>query len=197
MPRLSTKDSETTKRAPRRQVVRRATSARATAPRTGAEAPATRTRQSGGSEATLERRAPTRVERSERKTFFSKRLVIVALVFIIGAGASFWIGTSDHGQIDVSARITDRNAQIANGTFVAEEGSGESNKIIPVQSGSPTVPNGGLMGRGVGTAPAEQPAVIPDNTTEASTTVTTSEAGTEEKTEEQNPATTDNSTSNN
>ena len=178
MPRISTKDVEDTpKRAPRRQVVRKTSTTRARkTPAVDASVVSENRTNS-----TPIRKAPT--VSLERKTSFrpSRKAVIFSGVFMAVLATAIWIGTSDNGQINVASKIEERNAQIANGEFTSDNSSGTNgNQIIPVQSGAPTVPNGGLKGRGVGSASASQQAsVATASTTEvvaSSTEATTAEA---------------------
>ena len=190
MPRISTRDIEDTpKRAPRRQVVRKTS---------------TRTRKAGvvaSSNTVTEERVddvPTRKAPAislERRAGFrpSRKIVAFGGVFMAVLATAIWIGTSDNGQINVASKIEERNAQIANGEFTSDNSSGTNgNQIIPVQSGTPTVPNGGLKGRGVGSASASQQAsVATASTTEAtasSTEATTTEAVGEAETQNETPA---------
>lgn len=122
------------------------------------------------------RKAPARITLSETKPDSSKRYLKVLVVIAILLVVSVWVGVSDSGQIDVNARITERNNKVTNG-----ETSGEANSsnpqsvVVPVQNTAPSVPNAGLHGRGIGTVN------VPDSTqvaAEAATTSTGAESAT-------------------
>lgn len=185
MPRVSTKEAESvSKRAPRRQVVRK--------PSTVSRARKTVIEPENTNE-TLARKAPTMVA-TEKKTSFkpSRKIIALSTAFVAVLATAVWIGTSDNGQINVISKIEERNSQIANGEFTADNSSGlNGSQMVPVQSGSPNVPNGGLKGRGVGsTNAAQQAAVVTASTTEA--TASSTEATSTEAVEgtETQPATT-------
>ena len=192
MPRISTKDIEDTpKRAPRRQVVRKpsATRARKTPAVDASVVSENRVNSSPV------RKAPT--VSLERKSGFrpSRKAVVFSGVFMAVLATAIWIGTSDNGQINVASKIEERNAQIANGEFTSDNSSGNNgNQIIPVQSGTPTVPNGGLKGRGVGSASASQQASVATASTTEATASSTEATSTEAvgETETQNETPTDN-----
>ncbi len=206
MPRVSTKDlSEETKRAPRRQVVRKVS--------------ATRTRKTPVSKVEFEktvsetpaRKAPSNI--SEHKSSFrpSRKAVVFSGVFTAVLATAVWIGTSDSGQINVASKIEERNNQIANGEFTDDNSSGSGgSQVVPVQNGIPTVPNGGLKGRGVGTASvsSQQASVVTASSTENATSTeatstetvnnseTTPEASAEDSSVENNSETSEAGTEN-
>ncbi len=147
-------DSPIKKRAPRKRVVRRVVSSD--------EKPARRVRTTGVFAATsTSRKAPSRIEYSERKNTNLKSVwvgvVILAFVF---AGAA-WVGISDQGQINVNAKINERNQKMSDeATDVANQGEGEDvprTIVVPVQNTAPSVPNGGFRGRGVKSPDASLP----------------------------------------
>ena len=121
---------------------------------------------------TATRKAPTRiVEVGVGPTPSRRGLKIFAVLFLV-LGASVWIGVSDSGQIDVSARINERNQKVSNGESVpSSDGSVSQEVVLPVQNTAPTVPNAGLRGRGIGTAPVVVPQVeeISSSSSEVST----------------------------
>ncbi len=174
MPRPSLKDSpDDVKRAPRRQVVRRVT-----VPRT--RKVATEPVQEIIEEKVLERKAPARFTEAKTPRRFSKRTIITSSLFVVGLIAAIWIGTSDNGQINVSALITERNNQVANGEAGdSDSGDGSTQQVVPVQNSAPTVPNGGLRGQGISNTPPPPPVEVASST-EATTTATSTENTTEE-----------------
>ena len=171
MPRVSTKDpSDSPKRAPRRQVVRKTPSARV---RSSAVVTKEIDKRDSGFSPT--RKAPTSIKAEKTSFRISGKKVIISSVFVAVLTATIWIGTSDDGQINVSSKIEQRNTQIANGEITAENSSGvNGSQVVPVQN-APTIPNGGLKGRGVGTPPVNsQQASVPASDVSASTTEATS-----------------------
>lgn len=176
MPRISTKDSsETEKRAPRRQVVRKVVSTRVR------KNSSTIDRVENNINETLARKAPTSVSEPKSNFRLSRKAVVFSGVFMAVLATAVWIGTSDSGQINVASKIEERNIQIANGEFTADNSSGTGgSQIVPVQNGVPNVPNGGLKGRGVGTASVnnQQASVVTASSTEnaTSTEATSTEA---------------------
>jgi hypothetical protein len=177
MPRVSTKDNnEEPKRAPRRQIVRKATTSRIR------KTPATTVvEKRADSESVPTRKAPTVMNNSKSKVRFSRKTIIFSGAFVAVLATAIWIGNTDNGQINVISKIEERNAQIANGEFTADNSSGTNgSQVVPVQNGAPTVPNGGLKGRGVGTPPvnSQQASVVTASSTEnaTSTEATSTEA---------------------
>ncbi len=175
MPRPSLKDSpDVVKRAPRRQVVRRVT-----VPRT--RKVDTEPVQEIVEEKVLERKAPARFVEAKTPRRFSRRTIITSAIFVAGLIAAIWIGTSDNGQINVSALITERNNQVANGEAGdSDSGDGNTQQVVPVQSSAPTVPNGGLHGQGISNTPPPAPPAEVASSTEATTTATSTDNVTEE-----------------
>lgn len=185
MPRVSTKDNnEEPKRAPRRQIVRKATTSRIR------KTPATTVvEKRADSESVPVRKAPTVMNNSKSKVRFSRRTIIFSGAFVAVLATAIWIGNTDNGQINVISKIEERNAQIANGEFTADNSSGaDGSQVVPVQNGAPTVPNGGLKGRGVGTPPvsSQQASVVTASSTENATS--TEATSTEATTGEDKPA---------
>ncbi len=101
------------------------------------------------------RKAPIRMEYVPTKKPVSKKIYIYLAIVVLVLGTATWIGFSDNGQIDVNARITERNQKQANdANAAANEQNGENvpqTIVVPVQNSAPTEPNGGRRGRGVGT----------------------------------------------
>lgn len=189
MPRkvTSTNEGEIV-RAPRRQVARRKTASRTKrvikideesdlAPKKAERRVVTEDTE----DVVPERKAPTKISQNKRSWRPSRKLIVVGLVLMSGLGATLWIGFSDQGQIDVSAKIVERNNEIMAG--VRPDGDENSatiakSQIVPVQNTNTTVPNGGLRGRGVGTAKVEQPNVPLATSTATSTASSTSDIAT-------------------
>lgn len=139
MPRVSTDTTdETTKRAPRKRAVRRVV--------TESETPVRKPRAPRTSRAKIEetltyipptvssRRAPTQLTVSGIKNSKKKYVLVVGLMTVMLAGAA-WIGFSDVGQIDVTARINEQNQKKS---ISAEETNAAAGEItIPVQNTPP------------------------------------------------------------
>jgi hypothetical protein len=181
MPRVSSKDSiETPKRAPRRQIVRKVGTTTPRSPRVR-RSPVNESLERASEADTVIRKAPTKVLEKGTGIRISRKIYVSTAIFIVVLMSAVWIGVSDNGQINVSTKIEERNAQIAKGEFTADNSSGSGgSQIIPVQSSAPNIPNGGLKGRGVGTANTQQQAsVATASTTEESTASTTEATSTE------------------
>ncbi|MBY0310145.1 hypothetical protein K2Q16_03305 [Patescibacteria group bacterium] len=94
---------------------------------------------------------------------------IMVAVFLGAIGVSAALGFSDKGTIDVAAKLQEQGQIQAN---LVGEGSGVAGQVVPVQNTPVEVPNGGLSGRGVDSAPsAPSPADV------ASTTASSTESG--------------------
>jgi len=179
MPRSAQSDD-----APKRSPRKRATSPRAsvdrvprrTAPRKRV-APASREEVTAprlesvapvrSSERVVERRAPTPVAASKaRSRAMQLQIAISVFIIVIGVGASAAVGVTDDGQIDVVQTIEERNERIRSGQGTEQE---QGSIIVPVQNTTQRLPDGGLRGRGVGSA---QPVAVPEpvSSTTASTT---------------------------
>ena len=178
MPKASSETSEAPKRAPRKRAVRRVV--------TKSETPVRRTRSSAVSarevvETAPVRRAPTRTIEVASTKNRTKLYTVLALIVFIG-GAATWIGVSDAGQIDVTARINAENERTATSPTNSEQENNENENesiVVPVQNTPPVVPVTGLSGRGVGTENVVQP--VPEPAPEQATT--TSETTTEPQAE--------------
>lgn len=157
MPRISSKDTkEVVKRAPRRQVVRKTASPRV---KKALDTDVVERRIEKESEPV--RKAPTRVNENRPKVFFSRKTIVFSGALVAVFALAIWIGTTDEGQINVASKLEERNKQIANGQFTADNSSGiNGSQVIPVQNSESNVPNGGLRGRGVGTESATQQAAV-------------------------------------
>lgn len=93
-------------------------------------------------ETPLERKAPTPVAATIAATKSARRqIVVVTVLILLGISASATIGFTDKGSIDVSQTIATHNEKITKG-----EGQGE---IISIQN-TPQLPDGGLVGLGIG-----------------------------------------------
>ena len=169
MPKVSTETTEAVKRAPRKRAVRRVVTksdtpvkrVRTAAPRTRVEA----------SDAPV-RKAPARVvEVAEVKS--RKKLYTVLSAVVLVAGAATWIGVSDAGAIDVTARINEVNERAASAPRADESEDTTQSIVVPVQNTPPVVEVSNLRRRGVGTADVAQPTTEPAVVTEE--TATTSE----------------------
>lgn len=165
MPKVASSTEEEIIKAPRKRAPRRVTAPKAV--RT------TRTRVTKevrvDDEVITERKAPTRLPDSpSRNRHFSFGTALKILIPLVVLGATVWIGFSDSGQIDVNAKINDRNTSVAAG----DNASGMVH--VPVQN-APTVPNGGLVGRGVLNSPTSP--VPATEATSSDVTASTTEAG--------------------
>lgn len=154
MPRVSTKSTdETTKTAPRKRAVRRVVTANddeVVAPRKRAPRKVARTAPAPEVEETPARRAPTRfAAEASSRTKQRKTLAIVAGVLVVVSGLAAWIGSTDAGQINVTARIEAEASRQPQATESVE--GGESNTVtVPVQN-TPPAAISGLRGQKVGT----------------------------------------------
>lgn len=187
MPRVSTKDNiEKPKRVPRRQVVKKNVSVRAR------KKLPVELEEKRVDENRPVRKAPTSIDVSKPKIKFSRKIIVFSTTFVAILALAIWIGTTDNGQINVASKIEERNKQIANGEFTADNSSGANgSQIVPVQNTAPTVPNGGLKGRGVGSANSstnnQQASVASAESVSSSTeSVDTTASSTEETTIEGN-----------
>lgn len=103
------------------------------------------------SEETKARKAPTpfsgvKLARVQKR----KRMLIVLSTLVFGIGASAAVGLTDDGQINVQKTIEDRNERIRNNSF-NESDVITSSVEVPVQNTSVNnKPDGGLVGKGVG-----------------------------------------------
>ncbi len=161
MPKVSTEETDSPKkRAPRKRAVRRTISSD--------ESPAPRRRVASAPVSTPTRKAPARIEYSEKKKTSRKSpfFVIAVLVAVIGCAA--WLGVSDKGQINVNAKITERNQKQADEANANSAEGAPQTIVVPVQNSAPSVPNGGFRSRGVGAANVtnnEPPAVVENAST--------------------------------
>lgn len=160
-------------RAPRKAVpkktVRKKTPRKTTAKRVVA-APAPEPAPAPITESAGERKAPTRLahERSSTKAR-RNQLIVVAVLLLTGVGASAAVGVTDAGQIDVNKAIEERNERIRSG-----QGSEEERVFVPVQNTTANqLPDGGLVGLGIGGAIDEPKPPAPATTTASSTATST------------------------
>lgn len=131
-----------------------------------------------------ERKAPTPI--AARKASSKNRrnqLVVVGVLFILGVGASAAVGFTDDGRIDVNRAIEERNERIRNGQASADE---LDSIMIPVQNTEANqLPDGGLVGLGVG---AEPPPPPPDPATTTASTTDETASSTDTGVEESEPS---------
>lgn len=126
------------------------------------------------------RKAPTPFASSkEISTKKRKRVLIVAVLMIMGVGASAAVGITDSGQINVQKTIEERNERIRNNTASSQDKL-TGNVEIPVQNTSQK-PGGGLKGRGVGT---KTPVVVTPLESEVASSSATSSDGVASSTED-------------
>lgn len=182
MPRVSTKAiDETTKPAPRKRAVRRTLSTsddEVIAPRKRAPRKVSRVAPVEVEE-TQVRRAPTRfAAEATGRSKQRKSLAIVAGVLVVVSGVAAWIGSTDAGQINVTARIeAEANRQPQATESVA---GGEGGTVtIPVQNTPPPAAISGLRGQGVGTPDVVTEAPVVEAATSTEATATSTEASTE------------------
>jgi hypothetical protein len=178
MPRAAQSD-DAPKRSPRKRATTTRTTAervpRRTAPRKraprvsdGDTAPVERVETVIESRPT-ERRAPTPIAATKARARNRQlQMFVTVIIIVLGVGASAAVGVTDEGQIDVVKTIEERNERIRSGQGTEQE---INSMILPVQNTNERLPDGGLRGRGVGTAPA---AAAPDPL--ASTTASTTDA---------------------
>lgn len=188
MPRASTKTTEEeVKRAPRKRAVRRVVTKDDEAPaprRTRAPrkvAPVDELEEDSSS-----RRAPTVFAKEKAEsTRKRKSLLVGAGVLLVVTAISAWIGSTDSGQINVSAKIEEESQRQPQANIDVENQEGGT--TVPVQN-TPPPPEAisGLQGRGVGTAPVNQPAPVTEEATSTLEVATSTDAAvaTTEETEE-------------
>lgn len=136
----------------------------------------------------VRRKAPLRTSPKETgKRTVSKKPFVMLAVMLVAFGASAFIGFSDNGQIDISSVIEERNQKVASGQTEGDAPSPDTSAVIPVQNTAPpSVPNGGLRGRGVGTAKAAPPPPVVESvsSTTATSTATSTDSGVGTSTDE-------------
>lgn len=87
------------------------------------------------------RKAPTPLAEQKAAIKSTRRqAIVVALLIMVGVGASAAIGFTDKGSINVEQTIAQRNEQITRGEIQGE--------VIPVQN-TPQLADGGLIGLGL------------------------------------------------
>lgn len=153
MPNVGTDTTESPKRAPRKRAVRRVVSSASTPvrkPRATSRASSTTTRTSTTRTTATARKAPSTISEAGVIKKSPKKYIILGIglaVFITAA----WIGSSDSGAIDVSAKITEKNQRDSdNLTNNDNDDSNNGEVVVPVQNVPAAALN--LRGRGVGTA---------------------------------------------
>ena len=92
--------------------------------------------------APVTRKAPTPIaeEKTDKKKS-RRQMIVIAAMIIVGVGASAAVGFTDKGQIDVQGTIAWRNEEARS--------TGNEGAIVPEQN-SPQLPDGGLIGMGIG-----------------------------------------------
>jgi hypothetical protein len=91
--------------------------------------------------------APKRTPQTQKDTI--KWIAGILGTGVLVVGAAVYLGTSDQGQIDVSAAIANSNVK------AREEG--RETTPIPVNASDPSLPNGGLVGKGKSSTPPPPP----------------------------------------
>lgn len=92
----------------------------------------------------VQRKAPTPIAaKKARSNARRNQLIVVAVLFFVGVGASAAVGFTDKGQIDVSRTIEERNERIRNGQI---DDADKQRIVVPVQNtNNSQKPNGGLV----------------------------------------------------
>jgi hypothetical protein len=132
------------------------------------------------------RKAPTSFATNKaRKNTKRKHQLIFFGLLVLGMGTSAAVGLSDSGQINVEQTIEERNERIRSDQ--ANENDTINSKVeLPVQNTEVnSKPDGGLKGRGIGSAPVKPAPVaeaMPDTST--STNATSSSTKSEELSED-------------
>src|SRR3989338_3104431 len=176
MPKASTETTDSVKRAPRKRAVRRVVSSD--------DAPVRRTRTRAAAprvvkeEVSTVRKAPVYLNELTPKSS-SRKFVVALEAFVVVVGAASWIGFSDAGVIDVTARINTSNQDAANVANTEQGGTGET-ATVPVQN-TPPAAISGIRPRTDG---GKRPDPVPE-TEVATTTATSTEEGTTTESTEQ------------
>jgi hypothetical protein len=111
------------------------------------------------------RKAPTPIaDDNETKKKKRKQIIVVTTMIVIGIAASAAVGFTDKGTIDVQGTIAWRNEQ--------SRSTGNEGAIVPEQN-SPQLPDGGLVGLGIG-GPIEEEKPTPEEAAASSTPATAS-----------------------
>lgn len=193
MPKASTDTTDTPKRAPRKRAVRRVVSSDDAPVRRRPRAAAPK---AAVSEPVAARKAPVYLNEAPPKSSKNK-FIIAGVFFVVMVGVASWIGFSDAGQIDVTARINTSNQEVSD---AASAEAGSESVTVPVQNTPPAAisgirprTDGGKRPDPVPAPPVEETASTTEegadeeSTTEpaaeseeASTTETTEETPTEE-----------------
>jgi len=178
MPRISIDTTdESPKRTPRKRAVRRVVTKSETmmrTPRTSRTAK-TKVEEVSTSVTSSQRRAPTQLTASNNSSTTKKYSLVLALLVLM-LGSATWIGVSDVGQIDVTARINEQNQKQSIANEETESTTGES-VTIPVQN-TPPAAISNIRPRGVvDTAPAPVPEMASTTEEIASSTEAVVEGG--------------------
>lgn len=118
------------------------------------------------------RKSPTQIAARKAKNRTRRNhLMVVLFILLLGIGGSVGVGITDKGKIDVNQTIEERNERLRSGQLSADD---RDNIIVPTQNTSANqLPDGGLVGLGVGAAPPPPP--NPVATTSSSTASSTDE----------------------
>ncbi len=190
MPRVSIDTTdESPKRAPRKRAVRRVvTTSEVPAVRKPRIARAVKIKidENAGdvSAVSSPRRAPTQITVRRTNGTSKKYAVVLSAMTLLIAGAA-WIGFSDVGQIDVTARINEQNQKKSLVTQETEQTTGE-NVTVPVQNTPPAAISNIRPRSDTPPPEASLPEVATTTTETASSTETVTEG---EVSEEQSDAT--------
>lgn len=182
MPRSATNDEKPKKRAPKKRAsstARKRTTRKAPAKKETdsqeTKASSTETLRQSESNQSV-RKAPTSIASQNNKSKTKRnQIMFVAVLLVVGIGGSAAVGFTDKGQINVNQAIEERNERLRNGQLSEKD---SQRIIVPVQNSEANkLPDGGLVGFGVG---AEPPAPKPEpaTTTASSTATSTDETAT-------------------
>jgi hypothetical protein len=172
MPKASSETTDAPKRAPRKRAVRRIVSKDDAPVRRKTRAVASR---AVDAPSTTTRKAPVYLSEPTPKSS-SRKFMIAFAAFVLVVGAASWIGFSDAGQIDVTARINTSNQDAADVASMEVGGSGES-VTVPVQN-TPPAAISGLRPRTDGGG-QQPPAPVPPEESALEEGATTTEDGTD------------------
>lgn len=186
MPKASTDTTDAPKRAPRKRAVRRVVSSddapvrrrtRATTPRVVEDEPV------------ATRKAPVYLNETTSKS--SKNKFVLAFVFfVVVVGVASWIGFSDAGQIDVTARINTSNQEVSD---AASAEAGSESVTVPVQNTPPAAISGIRPRTDGGGRPDPVPPPVEEETASTTEEGTEEESTTEPTTESEEASTTETS----
>lgn len=187
MPRASTKTTEEeVKKAPRKRAIRRVVTKDDEAPAPRRTRAPRKVVSDDVEEDASPRRAPTVFAKEKAESSRKRKSLLVGIgVLLVVTAVSAWIGSTDSGQINVSAKIEEESQRQPQANIDVENQEGGT--TVPVQN-TPPPPEAisGLQGRGVGTAPVNQPAPVTEEATSTPEVATSTDAvvATTEETEE-------------